>query len=104
MASKNGRDKNRQHVYRRPKDRPGLIPVNCYLCPDCGKWAYQTRGDAETAARQAHPGAVMRFYQCESAPRDRWHYTSMTADQVAQIRARRAAPDDAETGGADQVA
>ena len=94
MPSRRGRQKKRQHAYRRPKDKPGSKFTGSHLCPECGKWCFLTRDDAEAAARRAHPGATCRFYQCESTGYDWWHYTSMNADQVADIRARQAVTDD----------
>lgn len=99
MPSKKGRDKRRQHVYRRPRDRPGLMFPGSHLCPECGKWCYRTRADAEDAARQAHPGSVMRFYQCESGGRDWWHCTSVSADRMGELRAVRAVTGDEEPDG-----
>jgi hypothetical protein len=34
--------------------------------------------------RQIHPGAIVHFYKCD----EWWHFTSMDADQVGDIRAR----------------
>lgn len=90
MASKSRRAKNRQHVYRRPKDRPGLKFTGSHHCPVCDKWCYRTRDDAETAVSQIHPGAVVHYYTCESHGVKWWHYTSMTAAQVEAIRIREA--------------
>lgn len=90
MASKKRRDKNRQHIYRRPKDRPGLKFTGSHHCPVCGKWCYATRDDAEVAVRQIHPGSVVHYYTCVSNSLKWWHYTSMTAAQVEAIRAREA--------------
>jgi hypothetical protein len=94
MPSKRGRDKKRQHVYRRPKDRPGAKFTGSHHCPECGKWCYRSRDDASDAVRQVHPGAVVHYYECG----DWWHFTSMTAEQVAVIRARESVmpPDEPE--------
>lgn len=89
MASKKGRGGKRKHVYRRPKDQPGAAFPGSHHCPDCGKWCYRTRTDAETAAQQLHPGVPMRFYKCLPAEAW-WHFTSMSADQMGAIRARQA--------------
>jgi uncharacterized protein with PIN domain len=90
VSSRNGRDRRRQHVYRRPKDRPGIKAAGSHLCPECGKWCYETRDDAEAAVRQAHPGATVHYYRCESRGKQWWHYTSMTAEQQGSMRAREA--------------
>jgi len=87
VPSRRGRNKNRRHAYKQPKGRAGIKFTGSHHCPECGKWCYQTRDDAEAAARQVHPGAVMRFYLCESTGQEWWHITSMTADQVSEIRA-----------------
>lgn len=106
MPSKRGRSRNRQHVYRRPKDRAGLKFTGSHRCPECGKWCYRTRDDAESAARKAHPGSVMRFYQCTSTGQDWWHCTSVSADQMGELRASRAVTGDGELNAmeAEQLA
>lgn len=91
MASKNGRDKRRAHVYRGPRERPGLKLTGSHHCAECGKWCFASRDDAEATVRQVHPGAVVHYYRCSGW----WHYTSMTAAQVGDIRADEAVlPDD----------
>jgi hypothetical protein len=90
VPSKRGRDKRRQHVYRKPRDRPGTTFAGSHHCPECGKWCFALRSAAENAAKQAHPGAVMHYYTCESYGVKWWHYTHMTAGQVEGIRAAEA--------------
>jgi len=94
MPSKRGRGKKRQHVYRRPKDRPGAKFPGSHHCPVCGKWCYRSRDDAQDAVRQMHPGATVHYYLCD----EWWHFTSMDAGQVGDIRARESVvtPDEPE--------
>jgi hypothetical protein len=86
MTSKRVKNKGRrrQHVYKRSKDTGNRAFHGRHHCPECGKWCYGDRGEAETAARILHPGATVHFYLCAGW----WHFTSMTADQVAGIRSR----------------
>jgi hypothetical protein len=66
-----------------------------HRCPDCGKWCYATRDSAERAVSQMHPGATVHYYICRQAQGGQWwHFTSMTADQVGNIRARQALTED----------
>lgn len=105
MGNRKGRRmKRREHVYRRPKDRPGLKFTGSHPCPECGKWCYATRADAEASARQLYPGATIRYYQCESTGQVWWHLTSMNADQQADVRARSTGTDDEWDDGAEEVA
>lgn len=83
MASRRGRDKRRQHTYR-PVRNVSAFPGR-KRCPECGKWCFSSRADAEAAVRIIHPGATVRYYQCTGW----WHYTSMSAEQEAAIRAER---------------
>jgi hypothetical protein len=42
-----------------------------------------------------HPGATVHYYICRQAQGAQWwHFTSMTADQVGDIRARQALTED----------
>jgi hypothetical protein len=86
LPSRKGKAKRRQHTYRRPKTAEGARLRTYSRCPQCGKWCFAARADAEAAVRVVHPGATMRFYRCGAS----WHYTSMTAFQVEEIRVRRA--------------
>ncbi len=104
MPSKKGRGKKRRHVYHRPKERAGLKFTGSHRCPECGKWCYRTRDDAEAAIRQAHPGASGHYYKCESTGQEWWHFTSMTADQVGEIRALRAEDELLDEHEAEQLA
>jgi hypothetical protein len=91
VASKKGRGKKRGHVYRGPRDRGGGRFTGLHRCPECGKWCYLSRADAETTVRQVHQGSQARYYRCGEF----WHYTSMEAGQVQDIRTREAVlPDD----------
>lgn len=92
MASKRGRSKKRQHTYRGARTKPGLMFTGSHKCPECGKWCYPTRDDAEQAVRSMHPGATVHFYKCQLSPQAWWHFTSMTAEQVAGIRERESRP------------
>jgi hypothetical protein len=95
MASRRGRNRKRQHTYRGPKDRPGIKFAATHRCPECGKWCYQTRNSAEKAVSQIHPGATVHYYICRPELGGTWwHFTSMTADQVGDIRARQTPPED----------
>jgi hypothetical protein len=98
MPSKRGKGKKRQHVYRRPKARPGAKFPGSHHCPECGKWCYRTRDDAQDAVRQMHPGATVHYYECTTEAGAWWHFTSMTAAQVEDIRARESVlpPDEPE--------
>lgn len=97
MASKKGRSKRRGHVYRGPSDRAGGRFTGLHRCPDCGKWCYLTRDDAESTVRQVHGGVSVHYYKCGEF----WHYTSMEAWQVQDIRTREAViPDEPEGPGA----
>lgn len=88
VASKRGRNKNRQHAFRRRKDYPRAVQAGMHRCPACGKWCYRTRADAESTVGKLHPGATVHYYTCSDT--GFWHFTSMTAEQMARIRARRA--------------
>lgn len=90
MPSKKGRARHRQHVYRGPKDRPGRKMTASHHCPECGKWCYRTRDDAEAAVGMLHPGATMHYYKCAGW----WHYTSMTAQQVTWLKDYEAGEDE----------
>lgn len=93
MASKKGRNKKRGHVYRGPRDRAGGRFTGLHRCPDCGKWCYLSRADAEATVRQVHQGAQVHYYTCG----EYWHYTSMAAWKVHDIRTREAGiPDEPE--------
>jgi hypothetical protein len=95
-SSKSRRAGKRSHAYKRPKDRPGIKFTGSHHCPRCGKWCYRTRGDAEAVVRQVHPGSVVHYYWCESAGAKWWHYTSMTAAQVKELKDRKAAQETEE--------
>ena len=88
MPSRKGKAKRRQHTYRRPRADGGTALRAYSRCPQCSKWCFETRADAEAAVRVIHPGVTMRFYRCAGS----WHYTSMTAEQVGGIRARESQP------------
>lgn len=94
MASKRGRSKKRAHTYRGPRDRGGNRFTGLHRCPDCGKWCYLSRDDAEATVRQAHPGAQVHYYRCGGF----WHYTSMEAWKVTDIRTRDAVLPDEPVG------
>lgn len=95
MASKKGRNKRRGHVYRGPGDRAGNRFTGLHRCPDCGKWCYLTRDDAEATVRQVHQGSQARYYRCGEF----WHYTSMEAWKVRDIRSAEAVlPGEPEDG------
>jgi hypothetical protein len=79
MASRKGRGRNRAHTYHRPRAKSALQFQATHHCPECGKWAFPTRDDAEVSARQVHPGATMHFYRCLGL----WHYSSWSADKQA---------------------
>lgn len=96
MASRNRRDKRRQHAYRPAKGRPGIKFTGSHKCAGCGKWCYQTRDAAEKAVRQMHPGSTVHYYQCLLIPDRWWHFTSMSAEQQAQIREQQAVIPDEE--------
>jgi len=91
MASSKGRGRRREHVYRRPRDKAGIRVRGSHHCPECGKWCYLARSDAEVAVRQQHPGATVHYYTCESNGQEWWHYTAMEAWQVEALRRRLAA-------------
>lgn len=91
MASNKGRGQRREHVYRRPKDKAGLRFRGSHHCPECGKWCYYTEADAKLAVKQAHPGATVHYYTCESYGTLWWHYTAMEAWQVEALRRQQAA-------------
>jgi hypothetical protein len=38
-----------------------------------------------------HPGATVHYYRCQLSEAGWWHFTSMTAEQVREIREREAA-------------
>lgn len=84
MPSKRGRGRQRQHTYRKPKGGSNLRFRGQHHCPACGKWSYSTRDEAMSAVRLLHPGATVHYYKCAGW----WHFTSMTAEQVAEIRRR----------------
>jgi hypothetical protein len=86
----NGKAKKRGHPYRPTRERPGSVFPGMYRCDFCGKWAYATRADAEAGAEMLHPGSTLHFYQCELAPAEQkyWHFTSMSAAQLARYRKR----------------
>jgi hypothetical protein len=86
MASRRGRNKKRQHTYRGAKSRPGIKFTGSHRCPQCGKWCYPTRDDAEAAVGQIHPGSTVHYYKCLLSESQWWHFTSMSADQVRDIR------------------
>jgi hypothetical protein len=90
MPSRRGRDRRRQHVFRRPKETSGARFRGTHHCPECGKWCFPARDDAQDSARRAHPGVTVHFYQCAGW----WHYTSMDAAQVEEIRIREAPDED----------
>lgn len=56
-------------------------------CPLCGKQCYRSKASAKRAARVLYPGATRRTHKCG----DYWHFTSMTARQVANLKDWRAA-------------
>jgi hypothetical protein len=86
MPSKKGRGRHRQHVYRRPVPAGGNRRLwGSHRCQDCGKWCYKTRDVAESAVRMLHPGSTVHYYLCGQW----WHYTSMTAEQVENLKDRR---------------
>jgi hypothetical protein len=85
VPSKRGRNKRREHVYQRTRVSNGSFRGH-HHCPVCGKWCYAKRNDAEHAVGLLHPGATVHYYLCG----DWWHFTSMTAAQVADFRAREA--------------
>jgi hypothetical protein len=90
MPSKRGRSKKRQHTYHRPKERPGRRVSGTHRCPECGKWCFRVRSDAEAYVRQMFPGAVCHYYRCN--PDDDgswWHFTSMNAVQVEGLKEAR---------------
>jgi hypothetical protein len=84
MPSKRGRGRQRQHTYRKPKEGGNLRFRGQHHCPACGKWAYTSRDEAISAVRLLHPGATVHYYKCLGW----WHFTSMTAQQVSDIRAQ----------------
>lgn len=83
MASGKRRDRRRAHAYRKPKDRSGLKLRSSHKCRACGKNCFKTRADAEATVSVLHQGAQVHYYKCQGW----WHYTSMTAAQVGEIRA-----------------
>lgn len=89
MPSKRGRRSRRKHTYRRPEPVHGTKARGHHHCTYCSKWCYTTRREAEKSVAVIHPGATVHYYQCPGAP-EWWHYTSLPADEVARIRARRA--------------
>lgn len=93
MPSKRGKGNKRQHVYRRPKEQPPAKRPGTHHCPDCGKWCYRTRDDAEAGAKQVHPGVPMHYYKCLPG-NTWWHFSSMPAHKVGDIRARNAVMED----------
>lgn len=93
-SRKKKRNANRHHTYRRPRDRAGLKFTGAHHCPECGKWCYRTRDDAEAAVRKTHPGATVHYYRCKSNGEEWWHYTSMSAEQVGEIRERNLAAEE----------
>jgi hypothetical protein len=105
MSSKRRRNRNRQHAYRGPKDRPGIKFTGSHRCPDCGKWCYMSRDSAEQAVSQIHPGATVHYYICRQAEGGTWwHFTSMNAGQVGDIRARQALAEDDWDGPEETLA
>lgn len=90
MASKRGRSKKRQHTYRGAQSKPGLMFTGSHRCRECGKWCYPSRYFCEAAVRVIHPGATVHYYRCQDSPEHWWHFTSMTAEQVTEIREREA--------------
>ena len=89
MPSKRRKNSRRQHAYHRPKPKPGRF-AGSHHCPECGKWCFATRADAEASVRRAFPGQTTRYYRCESADGEWWHFTSMTAAEVAGLKEFRA--------------
>lgn len=90
MPSKKGKGRRRQHVYRRPKDGSNLRFRAQHHCSVCGKWCYENRDQAEAAVRLLHPGSTVHYYRCQGW----WHFTSMTAAQVTEIRRQGSVPRD----------
>jgi len=101
VASNKGKRSNRTHVYRKPKDRAGSKFTGSHHCPECGKWCFRTRDDAVAAVRLLHPGSQARYYKCKSSGVTWWHYTSMDAEQVGEIRAREAVYEDEDNDDED---
>jgi hypothetical protein len=80
MARRKASAAHRQ--FRVERGGTGGMKMVTSTCTTCGKARYATKGDAKTAVSRMS-GGTAHYYRCGNY----WHYTSMTAEQVAAIRA-----------------
>lgn len=55
-----------------------------FVCPECGKKAYDTKAAAKRGGRRLYPGVTMRAYNCPGTPW--WHLTSRGTGQTTRMR------------------